>query len=45
MDVYGQSKLANVMFTISLLRKFDENNINFKAVSVHSGAVRTDLVR
>ena len=42
---YSYSKLANVYFTNTLARFFEENKICFKAVSLHPGVVKTELVR
>ena len=42
---YAQSKLANVLFTNSLQRRFDEGHIQGKAVSLHPGVVRTEISR
>ena len=40
---YGQSKLANVLFTRSLARRLQGTNVT--AYSVHPGSVRTELGR
>lgn len=42
---YAQSKLANILFTQSLQRLFDAENIDGKTVSLHPGVVRTELLR
>lgn len=43
---YGQSKLANVLFTKELARKLEENNINnVTAYSLHPGVIKTELGR
>ena len=39
MDVYGQSKLANVLFTRGLARRFDP--VQVSAYAVHPGPVRS----
>ncbi|MFW9906916.1 MAG: oxidoreductase [Candidatus Thorarchaeota archaeon] len=41
--VYGQSKLANLLFTYELQRKFKEHNIDAIAVGVHPGYTATNL--
>lgn len=41
-DSYGKSKLANVMFTVSLADKF-LNRPNIKAMSLHPGVVASDF--
>lgn len=40
---YGQSKLANLLFTYELQRKFEKNNINSIAVAAHPGVAQTNL--
>ncbi|EGR29528.1 short chain dehydrogenase reductase family protein, putative, partial [Ichthyophthirius multifiliis] len=44
-QTYGQSKLANVLFTKQLQRIFDKENLKIKAVCLHPGVVRTELFR
>eukprot|EP00747_Dinoflagellata_sp_TGD_P186760 gnl/TRDRNA2_/TRDRNA2_44021_c0_seq1.p1 gnl/TRDRNA2_/TRDRNA2_44021_c0~~gnl/TRDRNA2_/TRDRNA2_44021_c0_seq1.p1 ORF type:complete len:518 (-),score=73.69 gnl/TRDRNA2_/TRDRNA2_44021_c0_seq1:82-1635(-) len=44
-DAYGLSKAANVLFTEELQRRFDRAGIRASAVSLHPGAVQTDLGR
>jgi NAD(P)-dependent dehydrogenase (short-subunit alcohol dehydrogenase family) len=43
MRAYGQSKLANLLFTFELQRFFDANNINSIAVAAHPGGSNTRL--
>ena len=43
MDAYGQSKLANVLFTKELARRLKGTGI--AATSLHPGVVETELVR
>ena len=45
MDAYGYSKLANVMFTYELDRRFKKANINAIAVAAHPGSLHTNLAR
>ncbi|KAJ3111775.1 hypothetical protein HDU96_005365 [Phlyctochytrium bullatum] len=41
---YGQAKLANILFTKELQRRFDERGLtNIRANAVHPGGVRTNL--
>lgn len=40
---YGRSKLANLLFTYELQRRFDEKNIKTIAVAAHPGASHTNL--
>ncbi|KAJ3114595.1 hypothetical protein HDU96_001897 [Phlyctochytrium bullatum] len=41
---YGQSKLANILFTKELQRRFEERSLtNIRANAVHPGGVRTNL--
>lgn len=42
---YGISKAANVLFADELQRRFDKAGIKGSAVSMHPGAVQTDLAR
>lgn len=42
---YGYSKLANIYFTNTLAKYFESQNIKVKAVSLHPGAVRTEIMR
>lgn len=37
------SKYANVLFSKELQRKFDDKNIDAKAVSLHPGVVYTEI--
>lgn len=43
MRAYGQSKLANLLFTYELQRFFEANNIDCIAVAAHSGGSNTRL--
>ena len=42
---YGQSKLANILFTKELQERANEAGRKLTAVSLHPGAVQTDLAR
>lgn len=43
---YGQSKLANILFTQELQRRIDESPVlQWKAMTLHPGVVATDLGR
>jgi len=42
---YNQSKIANILFTQALQRRFDAEKIDGKTVSLHPGCVRTELGR
>ncbi|XP_025837099.1 retinol dehydrogenase 13 isoform X3 [Agrilus planipennis] len=43
---YGQSKLANILFTKELARRLQEKNLHgVTAYSLHPGVIRTDLGR
>jgi len=43
--VYGESKLANVLFTIELQRRTDEHGLGVTSYSLHPGVVNTELAR
>ncbi|EAS04939.1 oxidoreductase, short chain dehydrogenase/reductase family protein (macronuclear) [Tetrahymena thermophila SB210] len=40
---YSASKIANILFTQELQKKFDAKKINGKAMCLHPGVVRTEL--
>ncbi|KAH6675811.1 putative short-chain dehydrogenase [Halenospora varia] len=40
---YGQSKLANIVYASTLARRLSSTNSNIKSISVHPGAVTTNL--
>jgi NAD(P)-dependent dehydrogenase (short-subunit alcohol dehydrogenase family) len=42
---YGQSKLANLLFTQELQRRIDSAGLGYTAVTMHPGVVNTDLGR
>jgi len=42
-QAYAQSKLANVLFTYELQRRFEEVGADALAAAVHPGATKTDL--
>ncbi len=42
---YGQSKLANLMFTYELARRLEDKRANTIAVAVHPGGSNTELTR
>ena len=42
---YGQSKLANILFSQELQRRADESGLDWKVSTLHPGAVSTDLAR
>ncbi|HSH20770.1 MAG TPA: oxidoreductase [Draconibacterium sp.] len=42
---YGRSKLANLLFTYELQRKFEKEGIKSMAVSAHPGVSNTNLAR
>ena len=44
-DAYGKSKIENILFTNELQRRANEVGKKITAVSLHPGAVRTDLPR
>lgn len=44
-EAYGQSKLANLMFTYELQRRFATAGADTIAVAAHPGSADTDLVR
>ncbi|MBK8693724.1 MAG: SDR family NAD(P)-dependent oxidoreductase [Deltaproteobacteria bacterium] len=41
--VYGQSKLANILFTMELNRRVQSRNIDLRAVACHPGYAATNL--
>ena len=43
MQVYAQSKLADLMFAFELQRRSDQNGWGISSIAVHPGFVRTDL--
>lgn len=43
MQVYGDSKLANILFTYELDRKIKEEGLDMKSVAVHPGYAATNL--
>lgn len=45
MKAYGQSKLANLLFTFELQRFFEANNIDSIAVAAHPGVSKTNLAQ
>jgi NAD(P)-dependent dehydrogenase (short-subunit alcohol dehydrogenase family) len=45
MGAYGQSKLANLMFTYELQRRLDAASEQTIALAAHPGTARTDLTR
>jgi NAD(P)-dependent dehydrogenase (short-subunit alcohol dehydrogenase family) len=45
LGAYGRSKLANLLFTYELDRRFKKANINAIAVATHPGLSNTNLVR
>ncbi|KAA3623410.1 MAG: SDR family NAD(P)-dependent oxidoreductase [Bacteroidetes bacterium] len=42
---YFNSKLANLLFTYELQRKFEENNLKVTSVAAHPGGTNTNLAR
>lgn len=44
-QAYGQSKLANLLFTYELQRRFDKAGVAARAVAAHPGYTGTDLQR
>ncbi|XP_022983540.1 short-chain dehydrogenase TIC 32, chloroplastic-like [Cucurbita maxima] len=42
---YGQSKLANILHTKELTRRFQEEGVNIMANAVHPGLIMTPLMR
>lgn len=42
---YGRSKLANLLFTYELQRRFDENRMDCLAAAAHPGISQTNLAR
>lgn len=44
MPVYGQSKLANLMFSLELQRRSDANGWGLMSIAAHPGVSRTDLL-
>lgn len=42
-SVYSQSKLANLLFTYELQRRFEEHDIDAMAIGVHPGYTATNL--
>ena len=45
MGAYGQSKLANILFTMELKDRLEASGKNVKSIVVHPGASDTDLSR
>lgn len=45
MKAYGRSKLANLLFTYELQRKFEQHNIDSIALAAHPGGSKTNLSR
>lgn len=43
LSAYAQAKLANILFTVELARRFASDNIT--SVSLHPGVVRTEIIR
>jgi NAD(P)-dependent dehydrogenase (short-subunit alcohol dehydrogenase family) len=42
---YGRSKLANLLFTYELQRRFEHADVDCISVAAHPGAARTNLMR
>ncbi|MGY0400176.1 MAG: oxidoreductase [Ostreibacterium sp.] len=45
MVAYGQSKLANLLFTYELQRRFKENNMSSISLAAHPGTTKTNFRR
>ncbi|MBA2176597.1 SDR family NAD(P)-dependent oxidoreductase [Halobacillus locisalis] len=45
MKAYGQSKLANLLFTYELQRKINDAGLTVKSVAAHPGIANTNLTR
>ena len=44
-EAYGRSKLANIYFTRKLAKIFKDKNMDIKAVSIHPGMIKTNILR
>jgi len=44
-SAYGQSKLANILFTKELYKRLKADNVNITVNSLHPGVIKTDLGR
>lgn len=44
MEVYGRSKLANLMFALELQRRSDASDWGLRSIAAHPGVARTDLI-
>ncbi|MFL5253622.1 MAG: oxidoreductase [Rhodopila sp.] len=44
MRVYGQSKLAMLVFSIELQRRVDQNGWSLRSIAAHPGWARTDII-
>ncbi len=42
---YGQSKVADLIFTLELQRRLEKNNLNILSVGAHPGISKTELLR
>lgn len=42
---YGQSKVADLIFTLELHRRIDQNNLGLVSVACHPGVSKTELLR